>query len=103
MKYIRLQNNVVCEIIPEIDAIFPEVPIEERYNAEFLANCIQVEDETPPIGYIYEGGVFLAPTEPESIPVEVIVENKVISIVEQIATLETVDQRILDAIAEKQT
>lgn len=44
--YILLEDNKVKEIIPDIDPIFPGIPIEERYTAEFVASLLHVEDET---------------------------------------------------------
>ena len=47
MKYIRLNaDNVVMEIIPGEDPIFPGIPIEQRYHADFIAALIQTADET---------------------------------------------------------
>ena len=47
MKYIRLNaSNVVMEIIPGEDPVFPGVPIEQRYSADFIAALIQTADET---------------------------------------------------------
>ena len=47
MKYIRLNaDNVVMEIIPDVNPIFPGIPIEQRYTAEFITTLVPVEDET---------------------------------------------------------
>ena len=47
MKYIRLDSkNGVMEIIPDANPIFPGIPIEQRYTAEFIATLVPVEDET---------------------------------------------------------
>lgn len=47
MKYIRLDSkNRVMEIIPDENPIFPGIPIEQRYTAEFIATLMPVEDET---------------------------------------------------------
>lgn len=35
--YILLEDNKVKEIIPDIAPIFPGIPIEARYTAEFVA------------------------------------------------------------------
>lgn len=60
-KYIFLLNNKVHEIVDEYDAIFPNIPIHERYSNDFLDKCIIVEDDDkiPQIGSLYENGVFL--------------------------------------------
>jgi len=68
MKYIFLTNNIVHEIIPDLDPVFPGVPIEQRYSPDFLSRCVAVEDaEEPPAGYMYDPqtGTFSAPPEPE--------------------------------------
>lgn len=44
MKYVLLNQNVVREIIPEYDPIFPGVPIKQRYSNVFLQQCITIED-----------------------------------------------------------
>jgi hypothetical protein len=72
MKYIYLRKNIVQEIIPEYDAIFPNVPIISRYSPEFLSKCVVAEDSVEtPIGYLYdpETGTFAAPVV-EEIPEE---------------------------------
>lgn len=69
MKYIYLIDNKVHEIIPEFNPVFPDVPITERYTAEFLSHCVAVEDYvTVEQNWIYEDGLFTEPPEPE--PVE---------------------------------
>ena len=46
--YINLDKNTntVLEVIPTFNPAFPEVPIENRYPASFIANLIEVDDET---------------------------------------------------------
>lgn len=44
--YVRLDSGVVMEMIPDIDPAFPDVPIEERFPAEFIAELLHVEDST---------------------------------------------------------
>lgn len=47
MKYIKLNaSNVVMEIIPGEDPVFPGIPIEQRHTAKFIATLVPVEDET---------------------------------------------------------
>ena len=73
MKYVRLNNNVVAEIIPAIDSTFPDVPIEQRYPAEFVKKLVAVDDNVEVrVGMVYdkETGAFsepepVAPSEPE--------------------------------------
>jgi len=66
MKYVLLNQNTVCEVIPEENPIFPGIPIEDRYSAEFLSQCISVEDDVEVYqNWIYQDGTFVAPPEPE--------------------------------------
>lgn len=45
--YIFLSNEkTVNEIIPDIDPVFPGVPIEDRYAPDFVAKLIHVPDGT---------------------------------------------------------
>ena len=71
MQYVLLNNNVVYEVIPEIDPIFPEVLITDRYAADFIAKLMPVADEIE-VGqnYVYdsESKIFIAPEKYE--PVE---------------------------------
>lgn len=70
MVYVRLDDNVVTEIIPEFDPIFPDVPIEQRYPAEFVKKLVAVDDNVEVrVGMVYdaETGVF---SEPEPVPYE---------------------------------
>lgn len=46
MKYIRLEKDVVAEIIPEFNPLFPSVPVSERYPKEFVKKLIETADET---------------------------------------------------------
>lgn len=45
--YIRLVQNVVSEIIPDIDPALPGVPIEDRYPPEFVAGLLYVPAGVP--------------------------------------------------------
>lgn len=72
MKYIRLDSkNSVMEIIPDENPIFPGIPIEQRYTAEFIATLVPVEDETEvEQNWIYnpDDQTFSAPPTPEPGP-----------------------------------
>lgn len=46
MKYIRLIDNIVVEILPEENPELPGVPITERYSSIFLETCIGTSNET---------------------------------------------------------
>lgn len=69
MKYIRINSkNVVMEIIPGENSRFPGIPIEQRYSVDFIANLIQISDETPvEQNWIYnpDDQTFFAPPPPE--------------------------------------
>ena len=36
--YVKLDSGVVMEVIPNIDPAFPDVPIVDRYPADFIAD-----------------------------------------------------------------
>ena len=69
--YINLDKNTntVLEVIPTFNPAFPEVPIENRYPASFIANLIEVDDETKvyPGMTLLEDGTFVF-IEPEIKP-----------------------------------
>lgn len=44
--YVRLDGKTVIETIPDIDPAFPDVTVEERFPADFIAELIHVEDGT---------------------------------------------------------
>lgn len=78
MVYVRLNDNIVEEIIPEFDPTFPNVPIEQRYPADFVSGLIKVEDGIEVrqrMVYDVETGEFTEPVvpEPESPEIEPIV------------------------------
>lgn len=59
MKYVRIEKNVVREIIPEFDPNFPTVPIGERYPQEFVKKLVAVDDdEAVSVGMLYDGRSF---------------------------------------------
>ena len=69
--YLRIKNNVMCEFIPEIDLSFPNIPIESRYDADFLSECISMDDISGlHTGMIYDPDTqsFSEPPEPEYAP-----------------------------------
>lgn len=69
--YILLDENRVREIIPDIDPVFPGVPIGDRYPAKFLARLLHVSDDTQvEQNWVYdpETGAFSAPPQPEPSP-----------------------------------
>lgn len=44
--YIKLDGKIVSELVPDVDPALPNVPIEERYPADFIAELLHVEDST---------------------------------------------------------
>lgn len=59
MKYVRIEKNVVREIIPEFDPNFPDVPVSERYPQEFVKKLVAVDDdEAVSVGMLYNGKKF---------------------------------------------
>lgn len=42
--YAYIIDNTVMELIPDFDKAFSNVPVEQRYPAEFLAKCVHIED-----------------------------------------------------------
>lgn len=72
--YIRLdENNIVQEIIPDIDPVFPGVPIEKRYPPAFVAALLHVEDSTEVeqgLMYDEDTGTFVEPPVPEYVEPE---------------------------------
>lgn len=52
--YVRLDDGVVMEMIPDVDPAFPDVPIGERFSADFIAELMHVEDGTAvEVGMVY--------------------------------------------------
>lgn len=72
MKYVRIDDkNIVMEVIPGENPIFPGIPIERRYSAEFIAALIQTADETEvEQNWVYnpDDQTFSAPPPPEPPP-----------------------------------
>ena len=71
MVYARLNDNIVEEIIPEFDPTFPNVPIEQRYPADFVSGLIKVENGVE-VGMVYnpETGEFSEPEPVEPVPAD---------------------------------
>lgn len=61
--YVRLNDTVVVEIIPDFDMDFPGVPIEKRYSKEFISKLIHIEDNVDVrIGSTFLNGEFILPS-----------------------------------------
>lgn len=71
MVYVRLNNKVVEEIIPEFDPTFPNVPIEQRYPDDFVSRLIKVEGGVE-VGMVYgpETGEFSESEPVEPVPTD---------------------------------
>lgn len=76
--YVRLDDTIVVEIIPDFDMEFPGVPIEKRYSKEFISKLIHIDDNVDVrIGSTFLNGEFILPpvvTPPD----EEIEENSVV-------------------------
>lgn len=78
--YLKLTKNIVTEIIPDTDPIFPNVPIEDRFPTEYVSELIHADDGAEiycGMEYNSETGEFALP-EPspsEIIPAEEPVED----------------------------
>lgn len=61
MKIVRLESNIVREIIPDY-----ALPVEKWYGADFAAQCVEAPDEVEQ-GWVYdpETNTFSAPPAPE--------------------------------------
>ena len=93
MKYIYLSNNVVIEIIPEEDPIFPGIPITDRYSPDFLSKCVAVDENVvvnandiyDPVTQTFSTPAPVDPPDPEpeqpTVPIP--------TIEERVSTLET--------------
>lgn len=45
MKYVYINNDrIVHEVIPAFVDEFPGIPVTQRYSAEFLSHCLEVND-----------------------------------------------------------
>lgn len=52
---VKLIDYKAVELIPEFVDVFPDVPVEQRYSAEFLATCVQVDDDAEVLeGWYYD-------------------------------------------------
>lgn len=77
-KYLYINaDNILAEIIPDFDPVFPEIPVTERYAPDFLAQCVartdeQISSEGIELGMLYDADTdtfTAAPTlEPEPEP-----------------------------------
>lgn len=91
MRYIRVINSIVREVIPEYDATFPDIPLAERYPKEFISGLIKVSDDTVvSVGMLYnaDDGTFAYPKIVPDKPVTVDLDSaKAAKIIESKAKL----------------
>lgn len=58
--YIKLENNIVTEIIPDFVKGLPGVEISERYEPEFVKTLTYVSDDTKVfVGYVFKDGNYV--------------------------------------------
>ena len=70
--YVKLNENIVTEIIPDTDPAFPSVSIEERFPPDYILELIHVDDNAEiycGMEYNSETGEF---TFPKPSPSEII-------------------------------
>ena len=66
-KFAYIENKIVEQIIPEFDEIFQNIPLSERFPADFILKLIEIkEGEKVETGYIYDEktGKFKEPDPP---------------------------------------
>ena len=76
--YARVDNAMVLEIIPPyVNESSEEVPIEQRYTAEFVLTLVDITGENPmPVeGWTYDGSAFAAPVAHVPTAAEVTASN----------------------------
>ena len=70
--YVFLIGGIAQQMISDEDPVFPGVPIGDRYSAEFLEDCVHVDDSAEVHeGWEYRDGIFVEPeppAEPEEPP-----------------------------------
>lgn len=72
-NFALINKNVVVEIIPEFNPIFPNVPVSERYPADIVRKMIAVDDEVNVhVGMVYdpEMGTFAEPIAQPPVPAD---------------------------------
>lgn len=91
MRYIRVINSIVREVIPEYNVAFPDIPLAERYPKEFISGLIKVSDDaTVLVGMRYNAndGTFAYPQIVLDKPVNVDLDStKAAKIIESKAKL----------------
>ena len=83
MRYAYVnKKNVVAQFIYDDDPIFPGIPINKRYSAEFANHLVPCDDDAVELNWIYENGEFheLIP-EPEPEPSDEISDSEALAII----------------------
>ena len=77
MKVVRMQGNVVAEIIPEY-----ALPVDEWYGEHFASKCREVSDDVQE-GYVYDPvtGTF---SDPSTIKIKPTTEERLTALEEQL-------------------
>lgn len=58
--YVRIENDIVQEIIPDFSPEFPGISIKQRYTESFISLLKHVSDDTDvEVGYQYKDGDFI--------------------------------------------
>ena len=76
--YARVDNSMVVEIIPPyVNESSEEVPIEQRYTAEFVLTLVDITEVSsmPLEGWTYDGLAFAAPIAHVPTAAEIIASN----------------------------
>ena len=115
MRYIRVINSIVREVISEYDAAFPDIPLAERYPKEFINGLIKVPDDTVvSVGMLYnaDDGTFsypkIAPDKPVIIDLHSLKSAKIIESKAKLAEwleanpMQYTDSKYYSVTAEKQ-
>ena len=70
--YAYIYDETIRELIPDIDPVFPETHISERYDEEFLSHLEHFEDnKAPAVGMVrQEDGSWAYPPVPDIPPAE---------------------------------
>jgi len=81
MKNVRLENNIVVEIIPN-----EATPVKYWYGEEFAAQCVEAPDEVQQ-NWTYDGTSFTAPQPATPKPAEPTAEERLSAVESAIAAM----------------
>lgn len=84
LKYARIVNSIVMEIIPEYDPLFPNIPLSKRYSDGYVSLLTSIPESTDcQTGWIYnqETKVFIAPDfVPEKTLISELIADKLLEL-----------------------